>query len=135
MATSPSQFWQLSVNGAPPQTFAQNFFHSVRRELRHTDLDRLTFVAGGWAIDAAPLMNFGDSPAVTRNGKPFFSGIALPPQLSGRPTEENHAYTVLSPWYDLTQNHGMPVVLLGGDAQPMPHGLGIPPIELRCRPS
>ena len=47
----PSKFWQISVNGATPQTFAQKFFHNVRRELRHTDLDRLTFVAGGRAID------------------------------------------------------------------------------------
>jgi hypothetical protein len=101
--TSPSQFWQLSVNGGPPQTFAQNFFHLVRRELRHTDMDRLTFIAGGRAIDAAPLFNFGDSVSVTRNGKPFFSGISLSPRLVGRPSEENHAYTVLSAWYDLTR--------------------------------
>ena len=99
----PSKFWQISVNGATPQTFAQKFFHNVRRELRHTDLDRLTFVAGGRAIDATPLMNYGDAVAVTRNGKPFFAGTALPPRLVGRPNEENHLYTVVSPWYDLTR--------------------------------
>ena len=98
-----SKFWQISVNGATPQTFAQKFFHNVRRELRHTDLDRLTFVAGGRAIDATPLMNYGDAVAVTRNGKPFFAGTALPPRLVGRPNEENHLYTVVSPWYDLTR--------------------------------
>jgi hypothetical protein len=29
-------------------------------------------------------MNYGDAVAVTRNGKPFFSGIALPPRLVGQ---------------------------------------------------
>jgi hypothetical protein len=39
---------------------------------------------------------------MTRNGKPFFAGIALPPRLVGRQNEENHLYTVVSAWYDLT---------------------------------
>jgi hypothetical protein len=47
----------------------------------------------------------------------------LPPRLVGENKTENHAYTIVSPWYDLTQNDGMPVVLLGGDARPIPHGL------------
>jgi hypothetical protein len=51
-----------------------------------------------------PPLHNSISPGLSHRGKPFFSGIALPPQLSGRPTEENHAYTVLSPWYDLTRN-------------------------------
>jgi len=34
---------------------------------------------------------------------PAFARVAFPPQLSGRPTEENHAYTVLSPLYNLTR--------------------------------
>jgi uncharacterized repeat protein (TIGR01451 family) len=98
-----ADFWQLPINGQTPQTFAQNFFHNVRHELRHTDLDRLTFTASGRAIDAAPLMSFGDALAVTRNGKPFFAGTALPPRLVGQNNEENHLYTVVSPWYDLTR--------------------------------
>ena len=98
-----ADFWQLPINGQTPQTFAQNFFHNVRHELRHTDLDRLTFTASGRAIDAAPLMSFGDALAVTRNGKPFFAGTALPPRLVGQNNEENHAYTVVSPWYDLAR--------------------------------
>jgi hypothetical protein len=44
---------------------------------------------------------------------PLFSGIALPPRLVGENKGENHAYTIVSPWYDLTQNDGMPVILLG----------------------
>jgi hypothetical protein len=61
---------------------------------------RLSFTASGRAIDTAPLMSFGDAVAVTRNGKPFFAGTALPPRLVGQNNEENHAYTVVSPWYD-----------------------------------
>ena len=98
-----ADFWQLPINGQTPQTFAQNFFHNVRHELRHTDLDRLTFTSSGRAIDAAPLMSFGDALAVTRNGKPFFAGTALPPRLVGQNNEENHLYTVVSPWYDLAR--------------------------------
>jgi hypothetical protein len=103
MATSPNQFWQLTVNGGTPQTFAQSFFRNVRRALGHTDIDVLSFTASGRAIDAAPLMSFGDAVAVTRNGKPFFAGTVLPPRLVGRPNEENHAYTVVSPCYDLAR--------------------------------
>jgi poly(A) polymerase len=96
-----ADFWQLSVNGAAAQTFAQNFFHNARRALRHTVTDVLSFTASGRAIDTAPLMSFGDAVAVTRNGKPFFAGMALPPRLVGQNNEENHLYTVVSPWYDL----------------------------------
>jgi len=98
-----ADFWQLSVNGAAAQTFAQNFFHNARRALRHTVTDVLSFTASGRAIDTAPLMSFGDAVAVTRNGKPFFAGTALPPRLVGQNNEENHAYTVVSPWYDLAR--------------------------------
>ena len=59
--------------------------------------------ASGRDIDAAPLMNDGDAVAVTRNGKPFIAGTALPPRLAGQNNEENHLYTVVSPWYDLAR--------------------------------
>ena len=59
--------------------------------------------ASGRDIDAAPLMNDGDAVAVTRNGKPFIAGTALPPRLAGQNNEENHPYTVVSPWYDLAR--------------------------------
>ena len=61
---------------------------------------RLTFTASGRAIDAAPLVIYGDAAAVTRYGKPFFAGTALPPRLVGQNNEENHPYTVVSPWDD-----------------------------------
>jgi hypothetical protein len=53
-----------------------------------------------------PSLHYSITPlpqAVTRNGKPFFSGIALPPRLVGENNRENHWYTVVSPWYDLTR--------------------------------
>jgi hypothetical protein len=31
------------------------------------------------------------------------AGTALPPRLVGQPNEENHLYTVVSPWYDLAR--------------------------------
>ena len=34
---------------------------------------------------------------------PLFSGIALPPRLVGENKGENHAYTIVSPWYDLAR--------------------------------
>ena len=48
-------------------------------------------------------MSFGDAVAVTRNGKSFFAGTALPPRLVGQNNEENHPYTVVSPWYNLAR--------------------------------
>jgi hypothetical protein len=68
-----------------------------------SDTDVLSFAASARAIDAAPLMIYGDAVALTRNGNPFFAGTALPPRLAGQPNEENHAYTVVSPCYDLAR--------------------------------
>ena len=41
--------------------------------------------------------------AVPRTCKPLFSAIALPPRLVGENKMENHWYTIVSPWYDLSQ--------------------------------
>jgi hypothetical protein len=101
MPTDPSQFWQISVNGRPPVSFASQMLSNVRRRLKHTDVDSLSFIASGRAITAGTLMNDGDSVTVTRNGQPFFAGTALPPQLVGSAEAENQEYTIESPWRDL----------------------------------
>ena len=51
--------------------------------------------------------------AVTCHGKPFSASTAQPARLVAQNNQENHSYTVLSPWYNFTENDGMPVVLLG----------------------
>ena len=67
------------------------------------DIDRVTFDAKSYAIDAAPPWPYKTPATITRDGKPWFSGIVLNP--SGEITGDNDFQTVevAGPWWWLTQ--------------------------------
>jgi hypothetical protein len=52
----------------------------------------------------SPLLHNSISPGLPPRGKPFYAGTALPPRLVGENKGENHWYTIVSPWYDLTRS-------------------------------
>jgi len=59
-------------------------------------------------------------------GLPSQPQSPFPPQLSGRPNEENHLYAVVSPWYDLSRTFSITPLTLAHALAPPSYDLSRP---------
>src|SRR2546427_1443797 len=94
--------WSLVYAGAE-KSFWEWGLSQLTRSLVSQDVDKVSFVADGAAIDSTQLFDYGTTIVIKKDGKPWFVGriITIPRQGSGR--AEALRYELAGPWYYLQQ--------------------------------
>src|SRR6266581_2437251 len=92
--------WSLLYGGAE-KSFWEWGLNQLTRSLVSQDVDKVSFVADGAAIDSAQLFDYGKTVTIKKDGIPWFVGrvITIPRQGSGR--AESLRYELAGPWYYL----------------------------------
>ena len=94
----PAVVWKL--NGTP---FADLGLSLPIRTCRSGLEDTVTIQHIGNPVDAAPLLAWGDLVTIHRDTTPWFTGRCNTVPVSGSPDSEDHAYTLVGPWWWLEQ--------------------------------
>lgn len=74
---------------------------SLRRSRKSQTADQVTFTAAGLAIDAAPLLAFGATAIIQKDGTTWFNGTCTSNPRQGSGAAESQGYTLQSAWYQL----------------------------------
>lgn len=96
--------WKLVIPTATPPinaTFASLGLSGLRRTLVSQGVDRVTFTAPATAIDADPLLTYGQQAQITKDGQPWFLGVCTTNPRQGNSAKESITYELQGPWYYL----------------------------------
>jgi hypothetical protein len=89
--------WQFTYGGVTQDAAAWGIV-GQKRKRKSVATDTVTFSMPGVALDAALPFAYRQPLTITRNGKPWFSGIVTTPKGVGRTSTESLDYEISGPW-------------------------------------
>jgi hypothetical protein len=90
--------WTLSKNGGTPQTLAAWGFSKAQLTIKSQAIDLLT-VRQGVPFDSDPVLAFGDSVVLAKDGARWFAGRVDDPELYGSSRSERITHAMVGPWW------------------------------------
>lgn len=93
--------WTLTNAQGTEKSFAEWGLGALERKLVNQGQDEVTFTAPGAAYDGEPLLAYGDTVAIRRDGALWFQGRVIGVPRVGAASAESMRYTIAGPWWYL----------------------------------